>query len=96
MAALAYGSGVTEGQSVSEYPEPRDHREALETPDAEQWQKAMNEEVASMKRTDLLSDPVPLPPGGRVIGTKWVYKKKRNLEGLVERFRARLVALGFA
>ena len=81
---------------VPDYPEPRDHKEALASPDAVRWQMAMNEEVSSMKRTDLLSEPVPLPPGGRVIGTKWVFKRKRNLEGWVERFRARLVALGFA
>ena len=30
------------------------------------------------------------------MGTKWVYKKTRNLNGHVECFRARLMAKGFA
>ena len=44
----------------------------------------MGEEFASTKRTELLSDPVPLPVDGRVIGTKWVFKLKKNLEGEVD------------
>ena len=56
----------------------------------------MDGDTTSMKRTELLSEPVQLPPGGRIIGTKWVFKRKRNLRGEVERFRARLVALGFS
>ena len=49
-----------------------------------------------MKRTELLSDPVQLPVNGRVIRTKWVFKRKRNLEGGVERVSATLVAKGFS
>ena len=57
-------------ESVSDYPEPRDHVEALATPDAERWSAAMEREFASMKRTELLSDPVPLPANGRDIDTR--------------------------
>ena len=78
-----------------DYPEPTNMDEALLSPDAEEWQQAANEEFASMKRCYLLSDPVILPANGRVVGTKWVFKRKRNLAGLIERFRARLVAKGF-
>ena len=78
-----------------DYPEPGNVLEALGTPDAVEWSRATEEEFGSMKRCDLLNDPVPLPPNGRVVGTKWVFKRKRNIEGKVERFRARLVAKGF-
>ena len=94
--ALAHMACVAGMKNVFDYPEPMDHKEAMTTPDAEEWAKEMKVEFDSMKRTDLLSDPVQLPGNGRCIGTKWVFKKKRNLDGHVERFRARLVAKGFA
>ena len=78
-----------------DYPEPMTIDDALSSPDEEHWQSAMNEEFSSMKRLDVISYPMKLPPNGRVLGTKWMFKRKRNLQGLVERFRARLVAKGF-
>jgi hypothetical protein len=38
---------------------------------------------------------VKLPPGHKAIGSKWVFKVKRNPDGTVERYKARLVAKGF-
>ena len=35
------------------------------------------------------------PPGAKVVGSKWVYKVKRNLVGSVDKYKARLVAQGF-
>lgn len=35
-----------------------------------------------------------MPPGKHAIGSKWVYKIKFNSDGTVERYKARLVALG--
>lgn len=36
-----------------------------------------------------------LPEGAQPIGVKWVYKKKMNAEGEVERYKARLVVKGY-
>ena len=67
---------------VVDYPEPFDPYEALAFPD---------DKFASIKRTELLSDPVHLPVDGRVIRTKCVFKRYKNLKGDVKRYRARLV-----
>ena len=38
---------------------------------------------------------VDLPKGMRVIGTKWVFRNKRDERGIVIRNKARLVAQGY-
>ena len=38
---------------------------------------------------------MPLPAGRSAIGSKWIFKKKLNADGQVERFKARFVAQGF-
>ena len=39
---------------------------------------------------------VPLPEGKNVVGSRWVFKVKRDENGSVERFKARLVAQGYS
>ena len=35
---------------------------------------------------------IELPEGSQPIGVKWVFKKKMNAQGEIERYKARLVA----
>ncbi|CAJ2636330.1 unnamed protein product [Trifolium pratense] len=72
--------------------EPSSYKEAILDP---LWRKAMDEELAALHKTDTW-DIVPLPPGKRAIGSRWVYKIKTKFDGSVERYKARLVAKGFS
>ena len=40
-------------------------------------------------------DLVELPPGRKVVGSKWVYKRKTGAEGSAECYKARIVAQGY-
>jgi len=41
-------------------------------------------------------DLVELPAGRKPINSKWVFKKKKNAKGKVEKYKARLVAKGYS
>jgi len=82
------------GAVASDPKEPKTFNQAWnsETSEREDWREAIRKELNSMK-TRKVWDVVDLdkvPDGRKIIGCKWVFKKKRN--GIQ---RARLVALGF-
>jgi transposase InsO family protein len=58
------------------------------------WRAAMNEEMHSIMKNDTW-ELVSLPKSHKPIGVKWVFKKKVNAQGEVERYKARLVAKGY-
>ena len=40
-------------------------------------------------------DLVDLPPNGKVVRSKYIFKKKINMDGQVHTYKAQLVAKGF-
>nr|GFA23578.1 ribonuclease H-like domain-containing protein [Tanacetum cinerariifolium] len=70
--------------------EPKRVHQALKDPS---WIEAMQEEFLQFKiqKVWLLVD---LPLGKMAIGTKWVYRNKKDESGIVVRNKARLVAQG--
>jgi hypothetical protein len=73
---------------------PMTYAEAMHSPDADEWRKACDEELASLMQQQVWEMEIP-PPGTRVVRSKWVFKQKLNAMGLVERYKARLVTKGF-
>ncbi|GKA31418.1 putative ribonuclease H-like domain-containing protein [Tanacetum coccineum] len=70
--------------------EPKKISEALED---ESWVDAMQEELLQfeIQKVWILVD---LPYGKKAIGTKWVYRNKKDERGVIVRNKARLVAQG--
>ncbi|GJY68517.1 retrovirus-related pol polyprotein from transposon TNT 1-94 [Tanacetum coccineum] len=58
------------------------------------WIEAMHEELLQFKLQEVWT-LVDLPNGKRSIGTKWVFKNKKDERGIVIKNKARLVAQGF-
>jgi len=59
-----------------------------------QWVVAMDAEFQSLQKQNTWS-LVPFPPHKNVVTCKRVYKLKRNNDGSITRYKARLVARGY-
>eukprot|EP00253_Pinus_taeda_P008542 PITA_08542 len=75
--------------------DPRTMKEAVDSEDGKLWKEAMVDEMASLHKNEAW-DLVELPAGRKPIGSKWVFQKKTNAEGKVEKYKARLVAKGYS
>lgn len=75
--------------------EPESAKEALSCPSSDKWKKAMEEELARLKELNTW-DIVPRPQGKKVIGSTWKFKIKTDSSGNPIKYKARLVAQGFA
>ncbi|UYV68970.1 hypothetical protein LAZ67_6001864 [Cordylochernes scorpioides] len=75
--------------------EPQSFEEAVQSPEAMYWRKAMEDELRVLQERGTW-ELSTLPPGKKPISSRWVYKVKTNESGNVERFKARLVARGFS
>jgi hypothetical protein len=70
-------------------------REAVDSEDGKLWKKAMVEEMTTLDKNEAW-DLVELSTGRNPIGSKWVFKKKLNAKGKVEKYKAWLVAKGYS
>jgi hypothetical protein len=66
----------------------------MRRPDSGLWHQAMVREMEAHLENGTW-EPVKIPHGRKAIGSKWVFKVKRNPDGTVERYKACLVAKGF-
>lgn len=68
---------------------PENYQEAIESPEANEWLKAMNEEIKCVNELETWC-LVEKPINQKVLDVKWIYKKKSN-----GTYRARLVVKGY-
>jgi hypothetical protein len=69
--------------------------EAMQRLDANLWYKAAVKEMQAHIENGTW-ELVKLPPRRKAIGSKWVFKVKRNADGSIKRYKACLVAQGFS
>jgi len=69
--------------------------EVVDSEDGKFWKEAIVDEMASLHKNEAW-DLVELLVGRKPIGNKWVFKKKTNAEGKVEKYEARLVEKGYS
>ena len=74
--------------------DPASYDYAMQTPEAYQWQKAMEDELKSLQENGTWT-LVDLPDGRTTVKNRWVYLTKRDTKGDIIRYKARLIAKGF-
>ncbi|KAD2393241.1 hypothetical protein E3N88_40218 [Mikania micrantha] len=82
-----------DGCYVVDSDEPTTYRDAMSKPDFDKWQEAMNVEMQSMYDNQVWELVTPLK--SKVVGRKWVFKKKTDMHGNLDTYKARLVAKGY-
>jgi len=75
--------------------EPRTLAEARTRPDAAKWLEAAYAELHAHV-TNGTWELTQLPPGKRVIGSRWVFKVKRKPDGSIDKYKGRVVAQGYS
>ncbi|GKA51813.1 retrotransposon protein, putative, ty1-copia subclass, partial [Tanacetum coccineum] len=83
-----------EEHELGDLGEPANYKAALLDPEFDKWLNAMNVEIQSMKDNEVW-DLVELPPNGKTVGSKSLFKKKTNMDEVVHTYKACLVAKGY-
>ncbi len=74
---------------------PINYKDALSCPEVLKWKEGFNEEYTSILENKTW-EVVPLPAGRKAIKCKWILDYKPAHKGAEARYKARLVACGYA
>ncbi|GJQ92467.1 retrotransposon protein, putative, ty1-copia subclass [Tanacetum coccineum] len=80
--------------SLGDLNEPTSYKAAMLDSKSNKWIDAINAEIKSMM-DNMVWVLVDLPPGCKTVGSKWIFKKKTDMDGIVHTYKARLVAKGY-
>nr|GEY76058.1 hypothetical protein [Tanacetum cinerariifolium] len=83
-----------EEHELEDLGEPANYKAALLDLESEKWLNAMNVEMQSMKYNEVWV-LVELPPNGKTVGSKWLFKKKTDMDENVHIYKALFVAKGY-
>ncbi|GKE02525.1 retrotransposon protein, putative, ty1-copia subclass [Tanacetum coccineum] len=84
----------TDEHELGDHGEPPNYRASLLNPESEKWLEVMNAEMQSMKDNQVWN-LVDLPPNCKTVGSKWLFKKKTDIDGNIHTYKARLIEKGF-
>ncbi|GKA83208.1 putative RNA-directed DNA polymerase [Tanacetum coccineum] len=80
--------------SLGDLNETTSYKAAMLDSESNKWIDAMNAEIQSMM-DNMVWVLVDLPLGCKTVGSKWILKKKTDMDGIVYTYKARLVAKGY-
>ncbi|GJZ57113.1 retrotransposon protein, putative, ty1-copia subclass [Tanacetum coccineum] len=83
-----------EEHSLGDLNEPTSYKAAMLDSESNKWIGAMNAEIQFMM-DNMVWVLVDLPPGCKTVRSKWIFKKKTDMDGIVHTYNARLVAKGY-
>lgn len=75
--------------------EPNSYNEAMKSPYKREWKEAIQRELNSMHKNKVWK-LVDRPPDANIVSNRWVFKVKRDTEGKIVKYKARLVVRGFS
>ncbi|GAA5890982.1 hypothetical protein JCM16303_005276, partial [Sporobolomyces ruberrimus] len=79
--------------------DPRNHREAMQDSDSDRWRSGEDDEFTSLRDEYKVFHSVDrdqLPSNAKVIGCRFVFRRKKDQHGRVSGHKVRLVAQGFS
>jgi hypothetical protein len=83
-----------DSESVKKAAAPTTFKGAVASPDRDKWISAIKEKLESLCHHGMYK-LMDLPSGRRAVGSKWVFKIKRDSKEKPIRYKARLVTQGF-
>ncbi|GJR89022.1 retrotransposon protein, putative, ty1-copia subclass, partial [Tanacetum coccineum] len=83
-----------EEHSLGDLGEPTNYKAAMLDPESKRWVDAMNTEMQSMI-DNMVWVLVDLHPNCKIVGSKWIFKKKTDMDGNVHIYKACLVTKGY-
>lgn len=81
--------------TINQDDEPKTYDEAIAGEERDKWQSAVDQEVNALIDNETWTVVNEKPRDTQVIDCKWVFKKKRDENGVIAKYKARLVARGF-
>ncbi|KAK2389045.1 putative mitochondrial protein [Trifolium repens] len=76
--------------------EPRSIKDCRQSENWPKWKGAIEAELNSLHKRQVFGPVVRTPEGVKPVGYKWVFVRKRNENGEIVRYKARIVAQGFS
>ena len=74
--------------------EPQTYKEAVNSTEGLMWKKVIDSEIESILYNHTW-ELVDLPPGCKPLSSKLIFKRKRNVDGSINKYKSRLVIKGF-
>ncbi|MBW0573111.1 hypothetical protein O181_112826 [Austropuccinia psidii MF-1] len=76
-------------------PSPKTYEQAISGPDGEEWAEAVKTKLENMVRHKVWIPSAP-PTSRKPLQTTWVFKRKTNEDGLLNKYKACLCIQGFS